>query len=106
MVVHAAAEERRHGVHGTVRREDRGDARDDLLLGQALGEIQPVEPHGRGDVGEEVIDAPQPQGAEHLVRVRVHAGAFRGTPLISLWGLRDRTPVPREVFQEKKAGAG
>src|SRR5438093_2077006 len=89
VIVEASSEERRHVDDRAVGCEHRSHARDDPVLRQSVGNVELRNPHGRGNVREEVVDAPQAHLPEHLVLVRGHAvSAERGAELKGFEWLR------------------
>jgi hypothetical protein len=81
VVVGAATREAHEVVRAAVAGGERGEIRDDLHLGHALGELErPVQADGFGDLLEQLVDARAADGLEHPghvvlgVRREPHAG--------------------------------
>src|SRR2546422_1167388 len=106
VIVQASPQERGHVDDRTIRREHRGHARDDPVLRQSVGNVELRNPHGRGNVREEVVDAPQAHLPEHLVLVGGHAvSAERGAGLKGFEWVRPGGCLTESICAKQTFGA-
>ena len=74
-------------------------SRDELHLGDAVGDLErPVEPDIGGDVDEQVVEAGEPEGREHLVDVVV--GVWREPHGRTVYGRAFATSLGRPPYPD------